>query len=116
MLLRGAFGLWLAGVGMYVYRRRLPIWRLGRAAALSGALAYVFSDPFVVHLGHPQFNDAMAWLPWALAGVDQAARRTHRIPLGALPIALLRLAGHGQAALYRMIAVGLYALGQATDG
>ncbi len=116
VLLRGAFSLWLAGVGMYVYLRRSPIWRLGRSAALTGALAYMFSDPFVVHLGHPQFNDAMAWLPWALAGVDQAARRTRRIPLGALPIALLLLSGHGQAALYGMLTVGLYALGQAAAG
>jgi hypothetical protein len=28
VLLRGAFSLWLAGVGMYVYLRRSPIWRL----------------------------------------------------------------------------------------
>jgi hypothetical protein len=116
VLLRGAFSLWLAGTGLYLYLRRSPLWRLGRAAALTGAVAYMFSDPFIVHLGHPQFNDVMAWLPWAFLGVDWAARRRRAVAAGAFLVAMLLLAGHGQASLYGAIAVGLYALWQAAEG
>ncbi|MBC7228003.1 MAG: YfhO family protein [Thermoflexales bacterium] len=116
VLLRGAFSLWLAGAGLYLYLRRSPVWRLGQAPALLGAVAYMFSDPFVVHLGHPQFNDAMAWLPWAFLGVDRATRSGRQIPKAALPVAMLLLAGHGQASLYGSLALGLYALWQAAEG
>ena len=116
VLLRGALSLWLAGTGLYLYLRRSPLWRLGRAAALTGAVAYMFSDPFIVHLGHPQFNDAMAWLPWTFLGLDWAARRRRAVAAAALPVAMLLLAGHGQASLYGAIAVGLYALWQAAEG
>lgn len=116
VLLRGCFSLWLAGMGMYLFLSRSPAWRLGRAAALLGAVAYMFSDPFIVHLGHPQFNDAMAWLPWALLGVDLAARSRRSIVLASLPVAMLLLAGHGQASLYGALAVSLYALWQIAEG
>ncbi len=116
VFLRGALSLWLAGVGMYLYLRRSPLWRLGRASSLVGAVAYMFADPFIVHLGHPQFNDAMAWLPWALWGVDGAARTSRSIPWGSGAVALLLLAGHGQASLYGAITIGLYALWQMAEG
>ncbi|MGB9890631.1 MAG: YfhO family protein, partial [Anaerolineae bacterium] len=116
VFLHGAFSLWLAGAGMYLYLRRSPVWRLGQASSLVGAIAYMFADPFIVHLGHPQFNHAMAWLPWALWGVDGAARKSRSIPWGAMAVALLLLAGHGQASLYGAITIGLYALWQIVEG
>ncbi len=116
VLLRGAFSLWLAGAGTYLYLRRSPVWQLGRAAAMTAAVAYMLADPFVVHLGHPQFNDGMAWLPWVLWGVDTAARRARAIPLAALAVALLLLSGHGQSSLYGAMVVSIYALWQAAEG
>ncbi|HQE91545.1 MAG TPA: YfhO family protein [Anaerolineae bacterium] len=110
--LRGMATLWLAGVGMYFYLRHSPVWGLRETAAISGALAYMFADPFVAHLGHPQFNDAMAWLPWALWAVDHALRRSRHIPLAGGALACLALSGHGQATLYGALTVGGYALWQ----
>ena len=114
--LRGMFTLWLAGAGLYLYLRYATVWKLTGAAALVGALAYMFADPFVAHLGHPQFNDAMAWLPWTFWTVGRAARRRRSIPWAASTLALLLLSGHGQAALYGALATGAYALWQAFDG
>ncbi|MGC9394861.1 MAG: YfhO family protein [Anaerolineae bacterium] len=114
--LRGMATLWLAGLGMYGYLRHSPVWRLREMAALVGTLAYMFADPFVAHLGHPQFNDAMAWLPWSLWVVDGAMRRRRAIPLAALVLACLALSGHGQATLYGVLAIGGYALWQAFAG
>ncbi len=114
--LRGMATLWLAGLGMYGYLRHSPVWRLRQPAALIGALAYMFGDPFVAHLGHPQFNDAMAWLPWPLWALDNAMRRKRAIPLAALALACLALSGHGQATLYGVLTIAGYALWQAFAG
>ncbi|MGC9357399.1 MAG: YfhO family protein [Anaerolineae bacterium] len=116
LLVRGAFSLLWAGWGLYLYLRYSPIWRLQRGPALFGAVAYMFSNPFVVHLGHPQFNDVMAWLPWVLLGLDNAMRRSWLIPMASAALAGLVLAGHGQAALYALIAITFYALWQILEG
>jgi len=116
VLLRGALPLWLAGAGMYLYLRRSPVWQLKHSSALVGAIAYMFSDPFIHHLGNPPFNDAMAWLPWVLLGIDKAARSRRGIPFAALVVALPALSGHGEMILYAAIAAGLYALWQMAEG
>lgn len=116
VMVRGIFPLWLAGVGMYLYLRYSLVWRLKRVAALTGAVAYMFSDPFIVHLGNPPFNDAMAWLPWILMGIDWAARSVKSIPFSALIVALPIISGHGEMSLYAAFAVGFYALWQAVEG
>lgn len=113
--LRVMFTLWLAGAGMVLYLHHSPVWKLPMSSALVGALAYMFADPFIAHLGHPQFNDAMAWLPWTLWGVDGAVRSKRVIPLGAMALALMLLSGHGQATLYGALTVGMYALWQAFE-
>jgi hypothetical protein len=110
VLWRGMVSLLLAGVGTYLFLTRAPRLRLAPVAGLLGGCAYMLADPFVVHLGHPQINDAMAWLPWSLLGVEWALA-THPARKGALagiPVALMVLAGHGQMALYGLITVGLY--------
>jgi len=114
--LRGTASLWLAGVGMYGYLRHSPVWHLEQVAALVGATAYMFSAPFLEHLGHPQFNDTMAWLPWVLWGIDGAMRRARAIPQAGLALGLLLLAGHAQAALYALLLVTLYALWRICQG
>jgi hypothetical protein len=113
--LRGMFSLWLAGAGTLLYLHYSPVWKLTRTAALVGALAFMFADSFIAHLGHPQFNDAMAWLPWTLWAIDGAVRCTISIPLGALGLGLMLMSGHGQASLYGAITVAMYALWQALD-
>lgn len=114
--LRGMFTLWLAGAGMYLYLRRSPVWTLQTAPAILGALAYMFADPFIAHLGHPQFNDALAWLPWTLWAVDNAARRRRALPFASAALAMMVLSGHGQATLYGALTVGAYAVWQALEG
>ncbi len=116
VLLRGAFPLWLAGTGLYLYLRHSPVWKLKRSSALAGAMAYMFSDPFIITLGNPPFNDAKAWLPWILLGIDQAARHARHIPMVALPVALLLVSGHGEISLYVCTAAGLYAIWQIIEG
>jgi hypothetical protein len=112
VLWRGMVTVLVAGVGMYLFLTHSPSLRLSRPAGLLGAIAYMLADPFVVHLGHPQINDGMAWLPWCLLGVDWALAvpRRRRAALAGVPVALMVLAGHGQIALYGLIAVGLYGL------
>ncbi|MBN1259888.1 MAG: YfhO family protein, partial [Anaerolineae bacterium] len=116
LLLRVAVTLWLAGSGMYLYLRRSPVWRRSRSAALAAGVAYMLSNPFITHLGHPQFNDVMAWLPWVLWGLDGATRRKRAIPLAGLALAALLLAGHGQAALYAILVISAYSLWQVLEG
>ena len=116
LLLREAFTLWLAGTGLYLYLRRSPVWKLHRTSALISSLAYMLSNPFVVHLGHPQFNDVMAWLPWMFWAMDGAMRSSRGIPPAIGVLAALLLAGHGQAALYALLAIALYGLWQVLEG
>ncbi len=116
LLVRGAFSLLWAGWGLYLYLRHSPVWRLQRGPALFGAVAYAFSNPFIVHLGHPQFNDVMAWLPWVFWALDGAMRSARVIPLAGAALSALLLAGHGQAALYALIAIAFYALWQVFEG
>ncbi len=115
VLWRGMVNVLLAGVGVYLFLTRSSGLRLSTPAGLLGAIAYMLADPFVVHLGHPQINDAMAWLPWSLLAVDSALTtpRRRQAVLAGIPVALMVLAGHGQMALYGLIAMGVYGLWQA---
>lgn len=110
VLWRGMLGPLVAGIGTYLYLTRSPYLRLDRPAGLLGATAYMLSDPFVIHLGHPQINDAMAWLPWSLLGLDWAlaAPSWGQAALGGIPLALMVLGGHGQVSLYGLLVAGIY--------
>jgi len=109
VLLRGSLPLAVGGVGMYVLLRS-PRWRLGYGAALIGAAAYMLSDPFLTHLGHPQINDGLSWLPWGFLAVDRAVEHRRWTMWTVLPIALLGLCGHIQTALLGATALVLYSL------
>ena len=54
--------IWFAGAGMYLLLARGL--RVRRVAALTGALAFMFSDAFIVHFGNLNFNAVASWLPW----------------------------------------------------
>ncbi len=110
LLVRVMVSLGIAAVGMALYLRRAPRWRLGWPAALTGALAYTLSQPFVIHLGHPHILDVMAWLPWVLWGMEAAMRRSRAIPWAAAAVGMLLLGGHGQAILYALLFAAGYAL------
>jgi len=114
--LRAALPLLLGGVGMCVYLSRSPVWRLGRPAALVGSVAYMLSDSFIVHLGHPQFNDVLGWLPWCLLAVDRVVETPRAIVPASIPFLMTAAAGHAQAALYATFAVSLYGLWRVVDG
>jgi hypothetical protein len=109
VLLRGSLPLAVGGVGMYVLLRS-PRWRLGYGAAVIGVAAYMLSDPFLTHLGHPQINDGLAWLPWSFLAVDRAVERRRWAMWTVLPIAMLGVCGHIQTALLGAAALVLYAL------
>ena len=54
--------IWFAGAGMYLLLARGL--RVRRVAALTGALAFMFSDAFLTHFGNLNFNAVASWLPW----------------------------------------------------
>ena len=113
--LRVALPMFIGGVGLYLYLRRSPVWGLGKAGALTASVAYMLSDPFIVHLGHPQFNDALAWFPWALLAIDLAIEHPPWASLTSLPIAMMGLAGHAQATLYGAVALVIYGIWRLAD-
>ncbi len=100
--------LW-AGLGMLHLLSQSRWLRVSPPAAMAGSLAYMFSSPFVVHLGHPQIGDGMAWFPWALRGLEQAMRpgKPTRWLRGGVPVALTALSGYGQVVSYALIGVAL---------
>ena len=109
ILARGVLPLVLAGSGVYTYLRHSSLWHLRTSSALVGATAYMLSDPFITHLGHPQMNDAMAWLPWALLAIDTLVDQARLRLWPSLVFACVILTGHYQAALFTAVATGLYA-------
>lgn len=70
--------LW-AGLGMYVLLRTLrwPVNPVSRLAALFGALAFMFCDPILVHLGNLNLIAVLSWLPWLLAAYHRALPSLH---------------------------------------
>jgi len=102
--------LW-AGLGMLHLLSRSRWIRVSPPSALAGSLAYMFSSPFVVHVGHPQISEAMAGFPWALLGLEQSMRPGAPVRLlrGGVAIAMMVFSGHGQAVSYALMgaAVGM---------
>lgn len=104
--------IWFAGAGMYLLLARGM--RLGRVSALAGAIAFMFSDGFLVHFGNLNLNATMAWLPWvfwpllrALQAMTTEGRLLGSLCAGAL-LGIAILAGHIQAALYIGMALVFY--------
>jgi len=124
--------IWFAGAGMYLLLAREL--RVRRPAAVAGALAFMFSDAFIVHFGNLNFNAVASWLPWVfwaygrkleagswgqekqlavrksrIASLTQSAIR--HLPFAALPgilLAIATLAGHIQATLFIILALVIY--------
>lgn len=104
------FHFWLAGLAMYLCLRLAGGVR--PLAAFAGALAFEFSDLFIVHLGNLNMIAVAAWLPLVFLLFQQAiARRAARLAAAAgVVLAIATLAGHIQITLMILLALGLYAL------
>ena len=123
MELMSVLHVWWAGVGMYVLLRTMNARRL---PAFAGALAWMFSDVFVIHFGNYNLIAVAAWLPLIFAAFrravsslsHEAARKRGRggdrglrcaLAAGAL-WGVAALAGHGQVTLFIGLWLGGYTL------
>jgi len=86
--------------------------------ALFSAIAYMFSDVFIMHIGHLNIVATSAWLPAAFAALHLGfMRRSLGWAAGAgVILGVAILAGHAQMTLILMIGLGFYALWQIVLG
>jgi len=107
------FHFWLAGFTMYLCLRRLSINRpLSPPAALAGALAFQFSDLFIVHFGNLNMIAVAAWLPLIFWLFHRSLRQKSfglAAASGAV-LAIATLAGHIQITLFILLTLGLYSI------
>src|SRR5574341_459602 len=85
---------------------------LGLFPPLFSAVAFMFSDVFVTHVGNLNLNAVSAWLPAAFAALHLAlTRRAWGWAVGAgVLLCLATLAGHAQMTFIVALGLGLYAL------
>ncbi len=115
--LLAVFHFWLAGVIMYLCLRLLAPAQadqppLSPGAALAGALAFEFSDLFIVHFGNLNMIAVAAWLPLVFLLFQRSLHRRSwglAAAAGAV-LAVATLAGHIQITLFILLTLGLYAL------
>lgn len=110
----------VAGLALYGCLRLLhPQQPIRPFAALVGALAFMFSDVFVIHIGNLNLIAVAAWLPLAFLGLHRAILATnHRAHVGWMvaggaALGVGTLAGHGQMTFLLAAFLGVYALYQA---
>ena len=105
--------IFLAGLFMYLCLRYLEPGRPMRVpAALTGAIAYMFSDLFIVHFGNLNLIAVAAWLPVVFL-LFWRALRSRRLSwaLGAgVALGIATLEGHLQITLYIGMALAVAAL------
>ena len=103
----------LAGASMYLCLRFLRReGRIGRLAALAGAVAFMFSDLFVTHFGNLNLIAVAAWLPLIFLCYHRALTDGDLgWALGAgAALGVAALAGHIQPLLHILLLLGLYLL------
>lgn len=114
------FHFWLAGATMYLCLRLLsagthhqsPNPPLSPLPAFAGALAFEFSDLFIVHFGNLNMIAVAAWLPLIFLFFHFSLTRSSAgwaAAAGAI-LAAATLAGHIQITLFILLMLGLYAL------
>ncbi len=105
--------IFLAGLFMYLCLRYLEPGRPMRVpAALTGAIAYMFCDLFIVHFGNLNLIAVAAWLPVVFL-LFWRALRTRRLgwALGAgVALGIATLEGHLQITLYIGLALAVAAV------
>lgn len=99
--------LFVGGMGMYVFLRRLA---LGVPAAVFGGTAFLLNPFSVVWLEHP-LSAVASWLPWLLVTADAAVTKPGGRSAGALAVvtALTLLAGHPETAFKVFLLAAAYA-------
>jgi len=100
----------LVGWGALAYARRSL--QLGWLGGLTAAIIFALGGFVGAQAEHINQLNVIAWLPWALLLLDEAAER-RRPAAGlalALVLALMILAGHAQATFICLIALGIQAL------
>jgi len=107
--------MWLAGIGVFLLLR---LFGAGRAGAVFGAMAFMFSGWFVVWLSRPEFIYTAAWLPFMFLGYCLAVERgrARYAVIGAAAFGMQLLAGHLQMAFYSAMALALLFVFQAIFG
>jgi hypothetical protein len=108
--------VFLAGLFMFLCLRTMePGRRLRGPAALLGAVAYMFSDMFVVHFGNLNLIAVAAWLPLVYLFFWRALRtRSLGLAIGAGAIfGVSTLEGHLQITLYIGLALAVVAVWEA---
>lgn len=117
MELLAVLHFFLAGALMYICLRNLRIYEvtnLRRLAALSGAIAFMFSDLFVTHFGNLNMIAVAAWLPLIFLCYHRAmaeGRPGMAAAAGAF-LGIATLAGHIQITLSIVLTLVLYAVYQ----
>jgi hypothetical protein len=126
---RGLMGLaifhfWLAGVGTYLCVKYAILPKTSAAdspwtttiASLFAAIAFMFSDFFIVHFGNLNLIAQVAWLPFIFLFFHRAMLK-QRIDLAlwaGVLLAIAATAGHLQPLLYFLILLALDVLFQIT--
>jgi hypothetical protein len=108
--------IFLAGLFMYLCLRHLePERPLRVPAALLGAVAYMFSDLFIVHFGNLNLIAVAAWLPLVFLLFWRALRtRSLGMALGAgAALGISTLEGHLQITLFIGLVLALVAVVEA---
>ncbi|MCB0195396.1 MAG: YfhO family protein [Anaerolineae bacterium] len=127
------FHFWLTGMMMYLCLRLIRPeetgdWRLETGesvtkpiqpvAAFVGALAFQFSDLFIVHFGNLNMIAVAAWLPLVFLLFHRSLVQSSvglAAAAGAV-LAIATLAGHIQITLFMLLTLGLYAVWVAFSG
>lgn len=103
----------LAGAFMYLCLRFIrKEGRIGRLASLAGAIAFMFSDLFIIHFGNLNMIAAASWLPLVFLFYHRALteRRVNYAVLAGLFLGVAILAGHIQPIFHILFLLGLYLL------
>lgn len=119
----------IAGAGMYAFLRwgkwrmangesrnsetSITNYRLHRFSALTGAIAFEFSDLFIIHFGNLNLIATAAWLPLVLLFYRRAIMdgRPSFSAIAGVWLGIAFHAGHIQSFLFILIALGMLAVG-----
>lgn len=106
--------VFLAGLFTYLLLRDLKV---GRIAGIAGAITYMLSDLYVIHVGNLNIIATATWLPLALlcfrrALDERAHARWGWVAWSGIVLGTAALVGHAQMFLYVCIALGLYTVFQ----
>ncbi|HZY44500.1 MAG TPA: hypothetical protein VFF70_07105, partial [Anaerolineae bacterium] len=114
--------IWIAGAAMYICLRMWPSLSringaqvgLGWGSALFGAIAFMFSDVFVTHIGNLNLIAAAAWMPLAFGLLARGLhdRRAGKVIGSGIVFGLALLAGHAQMSVITLIGLALIAVWQ----